>query len=86
MSGLLSWKGWLRVGDVLVDRLRLVNPYSGSQVLKVCRDAADEIERLRAEVDLKGYRVDRLNAALDDITHLTEDRQVLHRIKEARRG
>ena len=38
-----------------------------------------EIERLR-------HRVDRLNAALDDIEHLCDERQVLHRIKEARRG
>lgn len=79
MSGLLSWRGWLKVDEGLVDRLRLVNPYSGSQVLKVCRDAADEIERLRHEMG-------RLGAALDDITHLTADYQVLHRIREARRG
>ena len=78
MRILLSWKGWLRVLESLVDRLRLVNPYSGSQVLAVCRDAADEIERLR-------HVVDRFGAALDDITHLTEDRQVLHRVGEARR-
>jgi hypothetical protein len=41
-------------------------------------DAADEIERLR-------YVVDRLNAALDDISHLTADHNVRHRIDEARR-
>ncbi len=51
MKILLSWKGWLRVLESLVDRLRLVNPYSGSQVLAVCRDAADEIERLREQSD-----------------------------------
>jgi hypothetical protein len=79
MRILLSWRGWLRVGDVLVDRLRLVNPYSGSQVLKVCCDAANEIERLR-------YEMERFAVALDDISHLTTDHQVLHRIGEARRG
>jgi hypothetical protein len=41
-------------------------------------EAADEIERLR-------HALDRQNVALDDITHLTTDRSVLHRIKEARR-
>jgi len=43
------------------------------------REAADEIERLR-------HQTERLNAALDDISHLTKDHQVLHRIEEARRG
>jgi hypothetical protein len=42
-------------------------------------EAADEIERLR-------YQMERLCVALDDISHLTTDRQVLHRVKEARRG
>jgi hypothetical protein len=53
-----------------------------------CR-AAEEIERLRAEVDLKGYRVDRLLNALEDIDHLivryATVEQLRHRIKEARR-
>jgi hypothetical protein len=39
------------VGESVVDRLRLVNPYSASQMLAVCRDAADEIERLYTEVN-----------------------------------
>jgi len=51
MRILLSWRGWLRVVESVVDRLRLVNPYSVSQVLKVCCDAADEIERLYTEVN-----------------------------------
>jgi hypothetical protein len=79
MSGSLSWRGWWTVSDDVVDRLRLVNPYSGAQVLGVCRDAAAEMERLRHEMG-------RLNAALDDISHLTADYQVQHRIREARRG
>lgn len=37
------------------------------------------------EIDLLRHQVDRLNAALDDIIHLTDERQVHHRIKEARR-
>jgi hypothetical protein len=41
-------------------------------------DAAKEIERLC-------HIVDRLNAALDDIHHLTADHNVRHRIDEARR-
>ena len=39
------------MGESVVDRLRLVNPYSVSQMLAVCREAADEIERLRAAGD-----------------------------------
>jgi hypothetical protein len=42
-------------------------------------DAADEIERLR-------HRVDRLNAALDDVAAVTADKGILHRVKEAQRG
>ena len=42
-------------------------------------DAIAEIERLC-------HIVDRLNAALEDIYHLTEEHNVRHRIDEARRG
>jgi len=42
-------------------------------------NAEDEIERLQ-------HQMERLSVALDDISHLTTDHQVLHRIKEARRG
>jgi hypothetical protein len=41
--------------------------------------AADEIERLQ-------HQMERFAVALDDISHLTTDHQVLHRIGEARRG
>jgi hypothetical protein len=41
-------------------------------------DAKAEIERLR-------WRVERFNIALADLEHLTTERAVLHRIKEARR-
>jgi len=68
MSGLLSWRGWWRVSEDLVDRLRLVNPYSGSQVLAVCRDAADEIERLRAEMQEVWAAADRLATQLETIS------------------
>jgi len=45
----------------------------------ICKEAANEIKRLR-------HRVDRLNAALDDVVAVTADKGILHRIKEARRG
>jgi hypothetical protein len=55
-------------------------------------EAADDIERLesevkrlRAEVDVTSRLLDRFSNALDDIIHLTQDRQVLDCIKEARR-
>jgi hypothetical protein len=41
--------------------------------------AADEIERLQ-------HQMERFAVALDDISHLTTDHQVQHRIKEACRG
>jgi hypothetical protein len=48
--------------------------------------AADEIERLRHEMaGVRRYFL-QMEAALSDIEHLTSDRNVLHRIKEARRG
>jgi len=47
--------------------------------LEATAEAADEIQRLR-------HRVDRLNAALDDVAAVTADKGILHRIKEARRG
>jgi hypothetical protein len=66
--------------DDIVTRLRIVDHvYTEPWSQALMDEAADEIERLR-------HVVDRFNAALDDITHLTEDRQVLHRIEEARRG
>jgi len=66
--------------DDIVNRLRIVDHvYTEPWSQALMDEAADEIERLR-------HVVDRFNAALDDITHLTEDRQVLHRIEEARRG
>jgi hypothetical protein len=55
--------------------------------------AADEIERLenevkrlRGDIDVTSRLLDRYSTALDDIIHLTQDRQVLDCIKEARRG
>jgi hypothetical protein len=42
-------------------------------------DAIAEIERLR-------HQTERLSVALDDISHLTTDHQVQHRIKEAQHG
>ncbi len=61
----------------IVERLRRCPeqfpPYS------VRTDAAAEIERLRR-------RVERFNIALADLEHLSTERAVLHRIKEARRG
>jgi hypothetical protein len=63
--------------DDIVERLRRCPeqfpPYS------VRTDAAAEIERLRR-------RVERFNIALADLEHLSTERAVLHRIKEARRG
>ena len=79
MSGLLSWRGWWMVSDELQpgswDIVREL-VWVGHPLMVA---AAGEIEQLR-------HVVDRLNAALDDVTHLTVDRQVLHRIEEARRG
>jgi PAS domain-containing protein len=49
-------------------------------------EAADEIQRLRAELEQLRYEMERLSVALDDISHLTTDRQVQHRINEAHRG
>jgi hypothetical protein len=46
----------------------------------------DNIERLRAEIERLRRRVERFNIALADLEHLTTERAVLHRIKEARRG
>ena len=50
------------------------------------RDAADEIQRLRDELAGVRRHFLQVEAALSDIEHLTSDRNVLHRIKEARRG
>jgi archaellum component FlaC len=46
----------------------------------------NEVKRLRAEVDVTSHLLDRYSTALDDIICLTQDRQVLDCIKEARRG
>jgi len=52
--------------DDIVKRLRLLGsiycPYGCDEE---GHPAADEIERLRAEVDLKGYRIDALNAEIE---------------------
>jgi hypothetical protein len=66
------------VAEDIVERLRCTYTDDGCDQCTFCLARA-EIERLR-------HTVDRLNAALDDITHLTSDRQILHRMKEARRG
>lgn len=82
MRILLSWRGWLRVGESVVDRLRLVNPYSVSQMLAVCREAADEIERLRAAGDaLLGRLIDWHNGAPYDL-----DAEAIKAWEETRRG
>ena len=64
--------------DIVLDLRFHIGAVQDRWDIALYQRAADEIEQLR-------HIVDRLNAALDDITYLTEDRQVLHRIKEARR-
>ena len=44
----LESQGCAKLVSNLVERLRTVNPYALTQVLEVCAEAADEIERLRA--------------------------------------
>ena len=66
----------------IVTRLQdaTVMNWEGDEVTDpLCKEAANEIKRLR-------HRVDRLNAALDDVAAVTTDKGILHRIKEARRG
>jgi prefoldin subunit 5 len=48
-------------------------------------DAIADIEMLRCQMERLRYQMESLDAALDDISHLTRDHQVLHRIEEARR-
>ena len=68
------------MADDIVTRLRIIHCFADDLTpcgtCLICQ-AADEIERLR-------YSVQRLSVAMDDISHLTDDRNVLHRIKEAR--
>lgn len=47
----LESQGSAKLVSNLVERLRTVNPYALTQVLEVCAEAADEIERLRAAGD-----------------------------------
>lgn len=47
-------------------------------------DAIAEIERLRHQMERFCHQMERLSVALEDISHLTTDHQVQHRIKEAR--
>jgi len=68
--------------DDIVSRLWQYTPEAQNSPMQtriLLNDAATEIERLR-------YQMERLSVTLDDISHLTTDRQVQHRIKEARRG
>jgi hypothetical protein len=58
------------------------NDYSGETVYNL----AAEVLRLRAKVDVTSRLLDRYSNALDNIIYLTQDRQVLDCIKEARRG
>jgi hypothetical protein len=45
-----------------------------------------EVRHQQAEIERLRRRVERFNIALADLEHLTTERAVLHRIKEARRG
>jgi len=69
------------MADDIVTRLRQVMSFDRGLIPVVdplAAEAVNEIERLR-------HQVDRFDTALDDIAHLTDDLQVHHRIKEARR-
>jgi hypothetical protein len=69
--------------DDIVDRLTTLfwtmKDAGRAQDKNLIADAIAEIERLR-------HQTERLSVALDDISHLTTDHQVQHRIKEARHG
>lgn len=51
----LESQGCAKLVSNLVDRLRNINPYSPAQVLEVCVEAADEIERLRTEINNQAF-------------------------------
>lgn len=77
------------MADDIVTRLREVTVMSwdGDEVADpLTTEAADEIEWLRFELAGVRRHFLQVDAALSDIQHLTSDRNVLHRIKEARRG
>lgn len=57
------------MADDIVDRLRAASAIRVYSVRNLMREAADEIEMLRNEVDLKGYRLD---AEIDKNTRLLQ--------------
>jgi hypothetical protein len=69
--------------DDIVDRLTTLfwtmKDAGRLQDKNLIADVIAEIERLR-------HQTERLSVALDDISHLTADHQVQHRIKEAQHG
>jgi ubiquinone biosynthesis protein UbiJ len=72
--------------DDIVNRLRIVDHvYTEPWSQALMDEAADEIERLRHQMERLRHQMERLSVALEDISHLTTDHQVLHRIEEARR-
>jgi len=72
------------VVDDIVTRLQCIYDADGCGQCTFCLAKA-EIESLRAEVDMTSRLLYRFSHALGDIIHLTQDRQVLDCIKEARR-
>jgi hypothetical protein len=68
--------------DDIVDRLTTLfwtmKDAGRLQDKNLIADAIADIEMLR-------HQMERLSVALEDISHLTTDHQVQHRIKEARR-
>jgi hypothetical protein len=72
--------GWrFAVHDDIINQLAYYITNEDRMPAGLARTIIEEIERLR-------YQIERLDVALDDISHLTTDRQVQHRIREARRG
>jgi hypothetical protein len=69
--------------DDIVDRLTTLfwamKDAGRLQDKNLIADAIADIEMLR-------HQTERLSVALDDISHLTTDHQVQHRIKEAQHG
>jgi len=68
----------MAVADDIINQLAYYITNEARMPAGLVRTIIEEIERLR-------YQTERLDVALDDISHLTADHQVLHRIKEARR-